>query len=134
MLDDTAVDTKVELIVEKYIQLRDRKAQLKKEYESSVKDIDDAMDRVENHLQSLMNRLGVESLRTSHGTAYQTIRTSATVADWSMTLDWIKQNEHWDMLEKRVSKTFVDAYRTEHDDLPPGVNWSEARTVNIKRS
>ncbi len=134
MLEETVAEAKVELIVEKYIQLRDRKAQLKKEYESSVKDIDEAMDRVENHLQSLMNRLGVESLRTSHGTAYQTIRTSATVADWSMTLDWIKQHEHWDMLEKRVSKTFVEAYRTENDDLPPGVSWTEARTVNIKRS
>lgn len=134
MTDSVVSESKVEQIVERYIQMRDRKAQMKKEYEASVKDIDMAMERVENHLQSLMNTLGVESLRTSHGTAYQTIRTSATVADWEMTLGWIRAHEHWAMLEKRVSKTFVDDYRSEHDDLPPGVNWTEARTVNIKRS
>lgn len=134
MTDTVLSESKVEQIVEKYIQLRDRKAQLKKEYEASVKDIDTAMERVENHLQGLMNQLGVESLRTEHGTAYQTVRTSATVADWELTLNWIRDNEHWSMLERRVNKTFVDDYRNEHDDLPPGVNWTEARTVNIKRS
>ena len=134
MTDSIATEPKVEQIVERYIALRDRKAVLKKEYEASVKDLDTAMERVEDHLQSLMNRLGVESLRTEHGTAYQTIRTSATVADWALTLNWIRENEQWSMLEKRVSKTCVESYRDEHDDLPPGINWTEARTVNIKRA
>lgn len=125
---------KIDALVERYIKLRDKKTELKAAYEKSVVDIDTAMERVEAYLQDQMNTLGVTSLRSSFGTAYQSERVSATVADWDSIFGWIKDNAQWAALEHRVSKKFVEDYKNEHNDIPPGINLTVARTVNIKRS
>jgi hypothetical protein len=38
------------------------------------------------------------------------------------------------MLERRASKSAVEQYRDTNDELPPGLNWREEITVNIRRS
>lgn len=121
-------------IVERYVQLRDKKAELKAAYDASVKDIDAGLERIENFLLTKMQELGVESVRTPFGTPYVSKRTSASVADWEAVLDFVKANDEWQMLERRVNKTVVAQWREEHNDLPPGLNWTEERVVNIRRS
>lgn len=134
MTDTVQSPVNVGAIVEKYLALRDRKAELKAAYDASVKDIDVAMERVENYLLRVMQEQGLESVRTPFGTPYISRRTSATVADWESFLGFVKANDEWSMLKRDVSKTVVEQYRNEHNDLPPGLNWREERVVNIKRS
>lgn len=124
----------VDQIIERYIALRDKKADLKAAFTQSTEAIDAALERIENFLLKTMQDLGVESLRSGLGTAYKQAQTSATVADWESALDWVKKNEQWAMLEKRVSKSFVEAYKNENADLPPGIDWREVTKVNIRRS
>lgn len=126
--------TDTNAIVEKYLQLRDRKAELKANYEESVRELDAAMEKVENYLLKLMNQQGLEALPTAAGTAYKSTRTSAQVADWDAILEHIKSTENWAMLERRVSKAVVQQYMDENNDLPPGINWRAETTVNIRRS
>jgi hypothetical protein len=136
-MSDTEAPPKVsqlDLIVEKYVQLRDLKAEKKSAYQKEVDALDAAMERVEGHLLKTLQGMGVESIRTQFGTAYQQLRTSATVADFDAVLAFIREGEHWSMLEKRVSKPFVEAYKEEHNDLPPGINWREERVINVRRN
>ena len=58
---------------------------------------------------------------------------SASVADWDAVLDHIRENDAWEMLERRVNKTAVEQFKAVNDDLPPGVNWSETQVVNFRR-
>lgn len=134
-MSETVAETPIVDVVERYIALRDKKAELKAAYDASVEKIDTAMDRCEAFIMATMQQIGVDSVKTKFGTAYTTARTSATSADWTgATLPWIIQNEQWAMLEKRVSKSFVEAYKAEHNDLPPGVNWREEIVVNVRRN
>lgn len=125
---------KLDKIVERYVQLRDRKAEMKAAYEASVADITSAMNRLEGAILQTLNEQGVESVRTEAGTAMKIRSTSATVADWDSLLGFVRQNERWDMLEKRVSKTAVEQYRAANEDLPPGINYKEAITIGIRRA
>jgi hypothetical protein len=134
MTDPTKETPAVDEIVARYIALRDKKAEIKAKYDAEVEAIDAAMSRVENYLLKLMTELGVESIRTSAGTPYVSRRTSATVADWEVFLDWVRSNGEWSMLERRANKTVVQSWREEHNDLPPGLNWREERVVNVNRS
>ena len=124
----------INAIVEKYIELRDLKAEKKKAYDDSVKEIEAALERAELFLLKKMNEEGLQSVSTGRGTAYKSTRTSATVADWDSTLGFIRDNELWQMLERRVSKTAVEEFRNINNDLPPGINWREEVTVNVRRS
>jgi uncharacterized protein YycO len=124
----------IDQIVEKYIALRDQKAQFKAEYEAKVAEIEQALDRIERHLLEKMQEQGLKSMPTAAGTAYIQHRTAATVADWDSLLGFIRQNEAWTMLEKRVSKSAVEEYKAANDEMPPGINWNESIVVNVKRS
>lgn len=125
---------KLDLIVERYVKLRDQRAQMKAAYEASVADITTGMNRLENAILATLNEQGAESFRTAHGTAYKSTSTSATVADWDSLLGFVRENDRWDMLEKRVSKTAVDQFRAANDDLPPGINYRESVSVGVRRS
>lgn len=121
-------------IIAKYIQLRDKKAQMKAEYEASVAPIQQALDKAEAAMLAIMQQQGVESFRTEAGTVYQSKRTSATVADWDSAFGFIQAEGLWNMLEKRVNKTAVDEYVAQHQDLPPGINYRSEITVGVRRS
>ena len=121
-------------LVEKYIALRDAKAALAKKFKENVAVLDAPMEKIEAMILKEFGKQGIESARTDSGTAYKSVRTSATVADWEAILGYIVENRAWEMLERRVSKEAVVAFREEHDDLPPGVNYREEITLNVRRS
>lgn len=118
-----------------YIQLRDKKAQMKADFEASIAPLQEKMDKLEAKLLEVFNKTGMDSVKTEFGTAYSTVRTTASVADRDVFMDYVKTNEEWALLEVRVSKTAVDQFRSANDDeLPPGINVREERVVNIRRS
>lgn len=121
-------------IVNKYIQLRDLKDKLKKEYSDKVAKVDQVMDKIEAAILEHMQTEGADSIGTESGTAYKSTKTSATVQDWDEVLGFIRGEGAWHMLEHRVSKKAVEEFRTEHKDLPPGIGWREEVSVNIRRS
>lgn len=124
---------KMDELVEKYILLRDKKAEIKKAYEMKVAGIDEVLEKIEVILLKSFQDSGMDSVSTKAGTAYVSSRTSATVADWDAFFNFVKTGENWDFLERRCSKEAVVQYKAANEDLPPGVNWSETRTVNVRR-
>jgi len=121
--------------VEIYIKLRDKKAQMKAEFDAKVAPINEKMDKLEAQLLDVFNKTGMDSVKTEFGTAYSTTRTTASIADRGVFMEHVKSNEDWGLLEVRVSKTAVEQYREQHDDdLPPGVNIREERVVNVRRT
>ena len=125
---------KLDLIVERYVQMRDKLAEMKAAYDASTADIKTGMAKLENAIMATLNEQGVESVRTNAGTAFKSVSTSATVADWDAYLAFVQANDRWDMLEKRCAKLAVEQYRSANDDLPPGINWKSAVTVNVRRA
>lgn len=118
-----------------YIQLRDKKAQMKAEFDEQVAPLQAKMDKLEAKLLEVFNQTGMDSVKTEFGTAYSTVRTTASVADRDSFMDFVKANEEWALLEVRVSKTAVEQFRSANDnELPPGVNIREERVVNVRRS
>lgn len=124
----------LEQLVERYIQLRDKKAEIESEAKKKVAKLNEAMTRIENYLLKHLQDNGAESVRTGAGTFFTSMRTSATVADWDHLLGWIREGEHWSALEKRVSKSFVESFKEEHNDLPPGIDFRQEKVVNVRRS
>lgn len=121
-------------LIDRYIQLRDKKKALKDEYDAKVAPFDAAMDKIEAFMLTKMQETGQTSMPTKAGTAYMTKRTSATVADRELFKDWCERTDNWHLIDLRAQKTAIDAYKEETDDLPPGINYSQAVVVNIRRS
>jgi phage host-nuclease inhibitor protein Gam len=117
-----------------YIKMRDRKAELKAEFDAKVAPLNEKMDKLEAKLLDVFNQTGMDSVKTEFGTAYATTRVTASVADKEIFMAHIKAHDDWGLLEVRASKTAIDQYRSVHDDIPPGVSMREERVVNVRRS
>lgn len=122
----------IDQLVEKYIALRAAVKAKEAAHKAEVAPFKEMMAKLEQVFYDQMQEQGLKSLPTAHGTPYQSKRTSATVADWSVLLPFILDGGHTDMIERRVNKTAVEAYIEEHGDLPPGVNWREEVVVNVR--
>ena len=125
---------KIDSIIERYIKLRDKKAQMKAAFDASTADINTAMTRCEQVILEEINSQGVESVRTEFGTAFKSVTTSVTAADGEMFMQFCIANDRMDMLEKRPNKTAVEEYKAANDDLPPGINYRQAVSLNVRRA
>lgn len=125
----------IDIIVERYVRLRDRKAELKKAYEKSVEDIDLGLTKLENYLLKQMQEQGAESIRTGSGTAYLSKKTSATVSDRDAFKDFLAgQDDPFVFIDLKANKSAVEEYSKEHQDVPPGINWTVINAVNVRRA
>lgn len=124
----------IEELIDRYVKLRDRKAEMKASYELSVAKIDEAMEKVENFILGHLNANGIDSVGSPAGTAFKSTVTSATVGDWDSLLAYIRREEAFHLLDHRVNKTAVIEYKDANNDLPPGVNWREEMVLRIRRA
>lgn len=130
----------IDTLTAKYVELRDRKAEIEKKADAEKKKLVHIMEAIELKIKEMMHEQGSTSVKTPHGTAYIAYKESATVADWEAVLDYITYHERWDMLERRVSKATVKSIMDEDKDgnyvnpPPPGVNFTRFETVNVRRS
>lgn len=122
-----------EQLIDKYLSIRDKKAEMEKRHKAELEQFSKAMAKIEEVLMGLLSRAGGDSLKTAAGTAYIATVASAKVEDWEAALDWIKSTENWEMLERRASKTFVQAHVENTGELPPGVSLTTLRRLNIRR-
>lgn len=121
-------------LVAKYIELRDKKYELKHKYEYQAAQLDEVLNKIEAKLLEVFDKMGMDSCKTEFGTAYSSTRTSASVADPETFMSFVIENAEWSLLEKRVAKLAVEQYKDANGDLPPGINYRAERVVNIKRS
>lgn len=121
--------------VQLYMQLRDRKAQLKAEFDEAVAPVQRKMDQLEAKMLAAFNDAGMDSAKTEFGTAYVSTRSSASLADKDAFMAFVRERDEWTLTDIRVSKTAVEQYRDAHEgDIPPGVTLREERVVNVRKA
>lgn len=116
-----------------YVKLRNSKDQLTATYKAETKVIDNKLKLLEVALQVCLSDNNATSIATDNGTAYKTTVEQATVSDMNSLLEFIKENEAWHLLEKRVSKTGIREMLDADEPIPPGVNWYVTTAINVRR-
>jgi hypothetical protein len=119
--------------IARYIALRDAVEEKQRECRAAVEVYEDGMTRIETALLAHMQKTGVDSVASPSGCAFHARKRNVNIADKDQFLAWLKQEEAWDMLTLQANKLAVQAYREEHDALPPGINWRERLAVQVNR-
>ncbi len=123
----------VDDVVATYMKLRLQKESMEAEVKDRVSVIKAKMEKLEAWIKEQADLQGVTSFKTKHGTAFLTTTDYANVGDWDAVLDFIRTQEAYDMLEKRVSKIAVRGYIDANKVVPPGVNYGTKLEVNIRK-
>jgi hypothetical protein len=118
-----------------YIKMRDKRAQLLKEYEEQDETVKEQMELVETELLSMCKSIGADSLKTQAGTVIRTVKTRYWTSDWNSMHKFIMEHNMPELLEKRISQSVLKQLLDENPDMmPPGVNVDSKYAVTIRRS
>lgn len=71
----------VDQVVSKYVELRDRKAEIEAKHKEELRPLREALDSLEAWLMDQLNKQGVDSFKTKQGTAYKSVSTATSMAD-----------------------------------------------------
>ena len=125
---------KAETVIARYIETRDKKAELSKEWEAKKAVLDQALEKMEVWLMKKADEEGLESLKTTAGVAYKEIETKAACENWANFWPWAIANKRVDMLQKRLLASAILEYKEEVGDLPPGIVLHTERVMRVRRS
>lgn len=124
----------IEEIVTQFIKLRDKIKAADDAHKAKVKHAKDYLDTLNGKLLEKLNEMGGMSVKTEAGTAYRTTRRSATISDGAVFRDYVIEHEAYDIVDWRANAIAVDDFIKHNDSPPPGVNFTTAYTIGVRRS
>ena len=128
-------DAKADKLTLAYIKMRDRRAELAKEYEAEDARIQEQMDMVEAELKNMCEEIGADSIKTAYGTVYRSVKTQYQVNDWDNMYKFVMEHNIPQVLFKRISTTNMKQFLDENPNLMPiGMNIDNRYTVTVRRS
>jgi len=125
----------VDKLVAAYIKMRDKRAEILREYEEVDGSVKAQMEVVESKLLELCKEIGADKLGSTHGTVMRTVKTRYWTSDWESMHKFILQNKMPELLERRISQTTMKQLLEENPDLmPSGMNIDSKYSVTIRRN
>jgi hypothetical protein len=122
-------------LVRAYRAIRDKKSELNKAHDAVIADLDGKLEKIENVMLGVLNASNGEGIRTEHGTFFRKVDIKPSGQDWAAFYDWIKANDAFDFLQRRITATAVTNYMLEHDgELPPGVTVLKRFKVEVRKN
>lgn len=123
-----------EMAVEKYLQVRRDIDELDRSYKANKAPLAEKLAALENWITAKAQEDGLETIKTPLGTGYWSTHNTATVASREELFAYCKENDAWDLVESRASKTGVKSYIEANGAPPPGVNFSSTRVFNLRKA
>lgn len=121
-------------LVNQYIRLRDKLKEAEDAHKEKTKNARAYLELLNGKLLERLNDVGGDSVKTPHGTVYRTTRRSASIADGDTFRQYVIEQEQFDLVDWRANANAVDDFIKENGVQPPGVNFSQAFTVGVRRS
>jgi hypothetical protein len=124
-------------LIAAFVKIRDQRAQLKAAYENEDSDNKEKQEKIEAEFLRRFSERGTDSTKANGiGTAYTKIVTSTSVANKDVFFGWILEDpvDRIMFVNAAANKANVIQYRGENQDIPPGLNWAETRTVGFRRA
>lgn len=122
-------------LVATYVKIRDKRAELTREYEKQDNRLKEQLELVANKLLDICRETGVESMRTNAGTVSRSVSTRYWTSDWASMYDFIREHDAINLLEQRIHQGNLKSFLSEHPEtVPKGLNSDSAYTVRVTRA
>lgn len=134
MTEETGAAATAQQVVDRMKDIREKRSQLKKEYEEQDRKLREQWDRGEAWLMKHMQDTGHKSFKVDGATVYTSTKSRYKVPDKDAFKQYLKQTGNLDLVQLRVSETNMREVVEESGELPPGVTSEEIISVNIRKS
>jgi len=122
-----------DLVIEKYVKVRDKKDEIKKRHTKELEPYNHALEVLETKLLMALNTLNADSLKSEHGTAFKVVRSNVKIEDWETALGYLIDHNLEHMLERRLNKTAVHEFVESAGTNFPGTSINNTTVVQVRR-
>ena len=132
MGSETAIP--LDKLVKTYIKIRDRRSELKAEFDKEDSILVEQLDAVKGALLEHCKEHDVSSVETSEGLFYRTVKQTYWTSDWDQMHKFILEHGEPALLDKRLNqKNMREFLESNPDLLPKGLNSNSTYTISVRR-
>lgn len=134
-VDSTGDNVPLEKLVRVFLKMRGARDKMVKEHEAALGELEAQMQSVRQALLGYCKDHNVESVRTTEGSFYRTLKRRYWTNDWEAMGRFIVEHGVPDLLEKRLHQANTQSFLEQHPDLlPPGLNVDSEFTVTVRKT
>ena len=123
-------DVSIDTLCKIYMKMRAKVSEL----DAQIATIKEQQEQVSIAMRDKMKDLGVNSLRTDHGTVTMLKKTRYYTQDWDSFKNFVLENQAVDLLERRIAQTNMTQFLEENPGLvPPGLNADQKFDVSVRK-
>ena len=123
-------DVTIDTLCKVYMKMRAKVSEL----DAQIATIKEQQEQVSIAMRDKMKELGVNSLRTDHGTVTMLKKTRYYTQDWDSFKNFVLENQAVDLLERRIAQTNMTQFLEENPGLvPPGLNADTKFDVSVRK-
>ena len=124
----------VEKLVKAYVNIRSKRSELKAQFAEEDDKLASKQDKLKRALLDHCKEHNVDSVKTSSGLFYRTIKSSYWTNDWGSMHKFIMDHNLPEFFEKRLNQTHVRQFLEENpDQMPLGLNVDSEYVISVRK-
>ena len=128
------MDADAESLVSAYINIRDERDRIISQQKQALKELELQLETVSKALLEICKENKLDGFRTDFGTVSQITKTEYWTNDWDSLYKFIKENDAFHLLHKRVNQSGMKEFLEENPDLhPAGLNVDQEYSIRVTR-
>jgi|ERR1035437_1452239 hypothetical protein len=120
-------------VIGAYRTLRAQKDETVKRHKEELAPINAQLQSCLSWVHKTMQDQGMKNTRGESGSAFLQTDIDVTTKDWPVILAYIQENNLWEFLEQRVSKTVITEYIESTKVVPPGIKVAANISCHIRK-
>jgi len=128
------VEISLEKMVKAYVKIRARRTEIKAAFDVEDGALVEQLDAVKAALLAHCKDHGVDSVRTSEGLFYRTVKQTYWTSDWEKMHEFILEHAEPSLLDKRINQKHMREFLEENPELlPKGLNSNSTYTISVRK-
>jgi hypothetical protein len=124
----------LEKLTKVYLKIKAKRSELSAQFKEEDADLQSQQDIIKGALLDHCKEHGVESVRTSEGLFYRTVKTRYWTSDWDSMYKFIDTHNVPEFFEKRLNQTNVKQFLEENpESVPPGLNVDSEYIIAVRK-
>ncbi len=118
-----------------YLRIRTHRAELKAKFTKEDDDLKLQQEKIKQALLQYLKDSEEESIRTSEGLFYRTLKQKYWTSDWEAMGQFVIENKVPELFAKSLNQTNVKQFLEENPDkLPKGLNVDSEYVISVRKN
>ena len=119
--------------IRQLIQLKDKIKLRESELDEELKPYKEMVSKLEALILGHLGKINAQNISTPVGTVSVLHRKSASLEDPAAFMNYVIENSAWDLMDRKANAKAVEDFIIENNSPPPGVKFSDAITLGLRR-